>query len=519
MIESPIKRALISVSDKTGIVEFALNLQDLQIEILSTGGTAKLLREHNIPVIDVSEHTQFPEIMNGRVKTLHPKILGGILARREIDATVMKELGIQPIDLVVVNLYPFSQIIAQQNSSLEEAIENIDIGGPTMLRAAAKNFQAVTVIVEENDYQHVLNEIKKNHGNTTLDTRFKLAQKVFIHTAEYDKTIANYLTQTKDENILPEFYSLNLKKKQNLRYGENPHQRAAFYRTSHVIEPSITVAEQLQGKELSFNNITDADAALEVVKSFDDPACVIVKHANPCGVAVNKNIMDAYDKAFAADPQSAFGGVIAFNKTLDANTAQKILDSQFVEVIVATAFDPVALKILSNKSSIRLLSCGNVNSHIKELDYKKVTGGFLIQERDEYQIQKSDLRVVTQRKPTEKELDDLLFAWKVVKHVKSNAIVIARDHATIGIGAGQMSRVDSVFIALTKAKMNNFSLAKSVMASDAFFPFRDSIDHAGREGITAIIQPGGSIRDEEVIAAADEFGIAMVFTGVRHFKH
>lgn len=514
-----IKRALISVSDKSGIVEFARELIKFNIEILSTGGTAKLLRANKIPVMEISEYTNFPEIMGGRVKTLHPKVMAGILARRSIDNEIMEKHHINPIDLVVVNLYPFANVVAQENCQLEDAIENIDVGGPTMLRAAAKNYQDVTVIVNINDYQSIIEEMTNHSGATTLDTRFKLAQKVFVHTADYDLTIASYLNNLGQDTIFKEIWNLVLEKKQDLRYGENPHQKAAFYKKSKTYHASVTTAEQLQGKELSFNNITDADAALECVKSFIQPTCVIVKHANPCGVATSNNILSAYEKAFKADPQSAFGGVIAFNRALDVKTAQKILTNQFVELIIAPEIEPEAMQALHHKESIRILASGNFPEVSSEYDYKKVSGGMLIQERDLHVLKPEELSVVTKKSPSESELKDLMFAWNVVKHVKSNAIVIAKDLATIGIGAGQMSRVDSVFIAITKAKNNNFSLQHTVMASDAFFPFADSIEMAAQAGISAIIQPGGSVRDKEVIAAADKANMAMIFTGIRHFRH
>lgn len=516
-----IRRALLSVSDKNGIVEFAQQLHALHVEILSTGGTAALLRQHQIPVIDVSAYTEFPEIMAGRVKTLHPKIHGGLLGRRGIDDAIMHEQAIAPIDLLVVNLYPFEQTIAQENCDLALAIENIDIGGPTMLRAAAKNYTDVTVIVDSKDYGAVLEEIR-SQGNTALPTRFELAKKVFAHTANYDAAITNYLTalqQNGSKNKFPTTYTLQLQKKQDLRYGENPHQAAAFYVEANCRSSNIATATQLQGKELSYNNIADADAALECVRSFAMPACVIVKHANPCGVAVGNTILEAYQKAFATDPTSAFGGIIAFNHLLDEKTAKEILAKQFVEVIIAPEIDAAALKICSQKTNVRLLVCGELKIKGNGFDYKRVNGGMLMQDRDLLDVKEIELQIVTKRAPSKAEYADLLFAWQVAKFVKSNAIVFAKNLVTVGIGAGQMSRVDSVNIAVSKAKNAGLETQGSVLASDAFFPFRDGIDHAATSGITAIIQPGGSIRDNEVIAAADENNIAMVFTGIRHFRH
>jgi phosphoribosylaminoimidazolecarboxamide formyltransferase/IMP cyclohydrolase len=508
-----IKRALISVSDKSGIVDFAKALSEQGVEILSTGGTAKLLAENGISVIEVSDYTGFPEMMAGRVKTLHPKIHGGLLGRRGVDDEVMNQHQINPIDLVVVNLYPFEDTIAKPDCDLNTAIENIDIGGPAMLRSAAKNHAAVTVVVNADDYDTVLQEMTANKSAVTAETRFKLAQKVFAHTANYDGAIANYLS---DANVL----SLQYQKVQDMRYGENPHQKAAFYTESKIDEPCIATAVQIQGKELSYNNVADTDAALECVKSFEVPTCVIVKHANPCGVATGDNILAAYDRAFKTDPTSAFGGIIAFNRPLDADTAKAIIDRQFVEVIIAPEVAEDAKPILATKKNVRVLATGMWQAQRSNgLDFKRVNGGLLVQDRDLGTITADDLKIVTKRQPTDKELQDLLFAWKVVKFVKSNAIVYCKDNMTIGIGAGQMSRVYSAKIAAIKAADENLEVKGSVMASDAFFPFRDGIDSAKEVGITAVIQPGGSIRDEEVIAAADEYDMAMVFTGMRHFRH
>jgi len=521
-----ISRALISVSDKSGIVEFVKELASMDIEILSTGGTATLLSEKGIAVTEVAAYTGFPEIMDGRVKTLHPKIHGGLLGRRGIDEKVMAENKISPIDLVVVNLYPFEKTVARDDCDLPNAIENIDIGGPTMLRAAAKNYHDVTVVVDAADYRLVLDELKKNKGATSESTRFRLAVKVFEHTTRYDSAISNYLS-TWDSNRSEQAdwggsFSQQWFKKQDMRYGENPHQSAAFY----VDNPGVTragnigSAEQIQGKELSFNNISDTDAALECVKAFEEPACVIVKHANPCGVAIAENIEIAYDRAFATDPTSAFGGIIAFNRPLDSDTARAIIDRQFVEVIIAPRIEDEARIALADKKNVRVLECGHWDESISHgMDFKRVVGGLLIQQRDTGLITESDLKIVTKRKPSDQEQRDLLFSWKIVKFVKSNAIVYCRDGRSIGIGAGQMSRVYSARIAGIKAADEKLEVKGSVMASDAFFPFRDGLDQAAEAGITAVIQPGGSMRDEEVIAAADEHDIAMVFTGMRHFRH
>jgi phosphoribosylaminoimidazolecarboxamide formyltransferase/IMP cyclohydrolase len=523
----PIRRALLSVSDKTGIVDFAAALTRKNIEILSTGGTASLLRKEGIDVTDVSEHTGQIEIMGGRVKTLHPKIHGGILGRRDIDSDVMQEQQIAPIDLVVVNLYPFAQTVANPNCTVEDAIENIDIGGPTMVRAAAKNNRDVAIVVNASDYNRVIDEMNNNDGSLTQGTRFDLAIAAFEHTAQYDGMIANYFgtmvgqVENSDESSpFPRTFNSQFIKKQDLRYGENSHQSAAFYVEPNVQEASVSTAEQIQGKALSYNNIADTDAALECVKEFTQPACVIVKHANPCGVAVSDSILDAYDKAYKTDPTSAFGGIIAFNQTLDEETAKAIIGRQFVEVIIAPTASDEAKQVLSAKPNVRLLVCGDWQDQLTdEFDTKRVNGGLLVQDRDFGMVEQSDLKVVSEIQPTSQQLDDLLFCWKVAKYVKSNAIVYAKDNSTIGVGAGQMSRVYSAKIAGIKAADESLVVAGSVMASDAFFPFRDGIDAAAEAGIKAVIQPGGSMRDQEVIDAANDHGIAMVFTGMRHFRH
>ena len=515
-----ITRALISVSDKSGIVDFCRELNQLGIEILSTGGTAKTLAEHNIAVTEVSDYTGFPEMMDGRVKTLHPKVHGGILGRRGIDDDVMAANGIKPIDMVVVNLYPFEQTIANPDCELETAIENIDIGGPTMIRAAAKNHADVAVIVNPADYASTIAELKSADNSLCHQTRFHLALKSFEHTARYDSAIATYLGAINGIRF-PQTLNLQFYHNQTLRYGENPHQNAAFYREKAPANGTIAAASQVQGKELSYNNIADADAALECVKSFNDkPTCVIVKHANPCGVAQADDLLTAYDLAYATDPTSAFGGIIAFNRELDEQTAAEIIKRQFVEVIIAPTITAAAQTVLAEKQNIRVLACGagdRVNT--PSLDFKRVAGGLLIQDKDLGEITAADLKIVSQRVPTAQELADLLFAWKVAKFVKSNAIVYCKNGQTIGVGAGQMSRVYSAKIAGIKAADEGLVVPGSAMASDAFFPFRDGIDAAAEAGITAIIQPGGSMRDNEVIAAADEHNIAMVFTGMRHFRH
>jgi phosphoribosylaminoimidazolecarboxamide formyltransferase/IMP cyclohydrolase len=503
---------------------FARRLQAHGIEILSTGGTAQLLQEHSIKVIEVSNYTCFPEIMGGRIKTLHPKIHGGILGRRETDTAIMTEHDINPIDLVVVNLYPFEQTVAKSDCNLATIIENIDIGGSALLRAAAKNHAAVTVIVDPADYERILTGIEASNGIISSSTRFEFAVKSFEHTARYDAAIANYLgtLAPKGEKInFPHHYSVQFVKKQELRYGENPHQQAAFYVERTLPTGTITAAQQLQGKALSFNNIADTDTALECVKSFyEAPTCVIVKHANPCGVATGRYLQEAYERAYAADPTSAFGGIIAFNQPLDAITAKTIVERQFVEVIIAPAVEIAAQEILTTKPNIRVLACGKWSSQaIAGLDYKRVAGGLLIQEQDTGMIPLEALRTVTKRPPTPQEFKDLLFAWRVVKFVKSNAIVYAKNEQTVGVGAGQTSRVVSSQIAGLKAQEAGFSVRSAVLASDAFFPFRDGLDAAAKVGICAVIQPGGSKRDNEIIAAANEYGIAMIFTGMRHFRH
>jgi phosphoribosylaminoimidazolecarboxamide formyltransferase/IMP cyclohydrolase len=519
-----ISRALISVSDKTGITEFARALQQQGLEILSTGGTARLLADAGIPVIEVSDYTGFPEMMDGRVKTLHPKIHGGILARRGIDEAVMAANAIEPIDLVVVNLYPFEQTVSRDDCDLPLAIENIDIGGPTMLRAAAKNHAAVTVVVDSADYAAVLGELREQDNRVSDATRYRLAVKTFEHTARYDGAIANYLgaiSLSGEQTDFPNTMNLQFRQVQTMRYGENPHQRAAFFAEHAPAEASVATARQLQGKELSYNNVADTDAALECVKTFtESPACVIVKHANPCGVALGATLLEAYDRAFRTDPTSAFGGIIAFNGPLDAATAAAIIERQFVEVIIAPVVEADALPVLAGKKNVRVLACGNCSElPVPGLDFKRVNGGLLVQDRDLGRISAADLKVVTRRAPTEQELRDLLFAWRVAKVVKSNAIVYCRDGMTIGVGAGQMSRVYSAKVAALKAADEGLEVRGSVMASDAFFPFRDGIDQAAEAGIAAVIEPGGSLRDDEVIAAADEHGMAMVFTGMRHFRH
>jgi phosphoribosylaminoimidazolecarboxamide formyltransferase/IMP cyclohydrolase len=515
-----IRRALLSVSDKSGIVEFARSLQSAGVEILSTGGTYRLLQDNNIAAIEIADYTGFPEMMDGRVKTLHPKVHGGILARRQIDADVMQAHNIPPIDLVVVNLYPFEATVAKPGCDLATAIENIDIGGPTMLRAAAKNHAWVAVVVNPADYSLVLSEMSINEGGLTQSTRFDLAVRTYEHTAAYDGAIANYLGKIVSGSEFPRSFSSQFHKKQDLRYGENPHQNAAFYIEKHPQEASVSTATQLQGKELSYNNIADTDAALECVKSFSEPACVIVKHANPCGVAIASSIQEAYQLAFETDPTSAFGGIIAFNRELDAETAQKIVDQQFSEVIIAPTVSEEALQVFAGKPNVRVLACGQWPAKpLAAWDYKRINGGLLVQDRDIHQISRNDLTVVSKRQPSEQELADLMFAWTVAQFVKSNAIVYCKNLQTIGIGAGQMSRVYSAKIAGIKAADENLAVEGSVMASDAFFPFRDGIDAAAKAGISAVIQPGGSMRDAEVIAAADEAGMAMVFTGIRHFRH
>ena len=508
-----IQRALLSVSDKTGIVELARALSERGVEILSTGGTFRALAQADVPVVEVSAHTGFPEMMDGRVKTLHPKIHGGILGRRDVDGDVMSEHDIGAIDLVVVNLYPFAATIQKSDCTEAEAIENIDIGGPAMLRSAAKNHKDVLVVVDPGDYGTVIDA----REGVDLATRRAFAVKAFRHTAQYDATVAGYLGA---EEAMPASLTLSFDKIAEMRYGENPHQDAAFYREA-IPTGSGNIANyaQLQGKALSYNNIADTDAALECVKAFDEPACVIVKHANPCGVAVDADIGAAYDRAFATDATSAFGGIIAFNRALDGDTLATVLERQFAEVVIAPEVEPAAAEVAKTKKNVRLLSCGPLGGASRGLEYKRVGGGLLVQSADELCLDEEALKVVTKTQPTEAQMADLMFAWRVCWFVKSNAIVYAKDRMTLGVGAGQMARVTSARIAGMKAADAELEVPGSVMASDAFFPFRDSIDAAAAEGIAAIIQPGGSIRDEEVIEAADEHGIAMMFTGVRHFRH
>ncbi|MFC0269259.1 bifunctional phosphoribosylaminoimidazolecarboxamide formyltransferase/IMP cyclohydrolase [Kushneria aurantia] len=524
----PLARALISVSDKRGVVDFARALEARGIELLSTGGTHRLLADAGIAVTEVSRHTGFPEIMDGRVKTLHPRIHGGILGRRGQDDEVMAEHDIAPIDLVVVNLYPFEETVADPDCSLNEAIENIDIGGPTMVRACAKNNAYTTVVVNPDDYDRVLASLEESKGIVDPELRFDLAVKAFEHTAGYDSAIATWLGRLVEKRgddgraPLPRTWSTQYHKRSQLRYGENPHQQAAFYTERDPAAGSLAAAEQLQGKALSYNNLADTDAALACVRAFDDTACVIVKHANPCGVGISRDgtLKSAYELAFATDSESAFGGIIAFNRELDGDTARAIVARQFVEVIISPRISAEAREAVSAKKNVRLLACGEGSGERDGgFDLKRVSGGLLVQSRDDGMVGADDLRVMTRRAPSEQELADLLFAWKVARFVKSNAIVYARDGQTVGVGAGQMSRVNSARIAAIKAEQAGLEVSGSVMASDAFFPFRDGIDNAAAAGIRAVIQPGGSMRDEEVIAAADEADIAMVFTGMRHFRH
>ena len=520
-----VSQALISVSDKRGVLEFATSLHHSGVKLLSTGGTAKMLRESGLPVTDVSEHTGLPEMLDGRVKTLHPKVHGGILARRDMPDHLhtIEAHGISRIDLVVVNLYPFQQTIARDDCTLADAIENIDIGGPAMVRAAAKNHGnetgGVAVVTDPDDYPDILDELASHDGSLSAATRFSLAVKAFTHTARYDSAISNYLTALSDEGERqdhPDCLQLAFDKVQDLRYGENPHQNAAFYREAGAGQGGISSYRQLQGKALSYNNIADADAAWECVKAFDATACVIVKHANPCGVAVGNSPVDAYNRAFQTDPTSAFGGIIAFNAEVDQATAEAVA-GQFMEVLIAPSYTDDALAILSAKQNVRVLTVPV--GAVRQSDFKRVGGGLLVQSADFAPIGIDDLKVVTQRAPTDTELGDLLFAWRVAKYVKSNAIVYCKGGMTVGVGAGQMSRVDSARIAKIKADNARLEISGCVVASDAFFPFRDGLDVLAQAGATAVIQPGGSMRDAEVIAAADEHGLAMVFTGFRHFRH
>jgi phosphoribosylaminoimidazolecarboxamide formyltransferase / IMP cyclohydrolase len=519
---TPVRRALLSVSDKTGIVELARELKERGIELLSTGGTAKLLVSHGIPVKEVAEHTGFPEIMGGRVKTLHPKIHGGLLGRRGLDDAVMRTHDIEPIDLLAVNLYPFAATVARADCTYDDAVDNIDIGGPAMVRAAAKNHASVTVIVDPGDYRALLDELAANQGGTSIAMRQKLAAKAFAHTAQYDAMVSAYFTGAMGGGAptFPDDLNLSFRKHLDLRYGENPHQQAAFYTDPRAIGASVTQGRQIQGKELSYNNIADSDTAVECVRQFDTAGCVIVKHSNPCGAARADTVAEAYSLAYRTDPTSAYGGVIAFNRELDAATARAILDQQFVEVILAPSVSEAAKALLSLKDNVRVLQVGDLSLPVTQLlEYRSVAGGLLVQTRDTGVIRAQELRAVTKRVPSLAELDDLIFAWRVAKYVKSNAIVCVKDKATVGIGAGQMSRVVSSQIAALKAKDAGLDLQSASVASDAFFPFRDGLDAVAELGIKSVIQPGGSKRDAEVIAAADEHGIAMVFTGMRHFRH
>ncbi len=516
----PVRRALLSVSDKTGLLDLARELSRLQVQLLSTGGTARALRDAGIPVRDVSEVTGFPEIMDGRVKTLHPAIHGGLLGRIGIDEAVMAEHGIQPIDLLVVNLYPFAATVAKPDCSYDDAIENIDIGGPAMLRAAAKNHARTSVVVDPAQYDALLEAL--HAGGTTLAQRRGFAAKAYAHTSRYDGQVTQWLSARAENPDAPETwphtFNLSLDLASSLRYGENPHQRGALYVEKNAPDGIVATARFVQGKELSYNNLADADAALECVKAFDAPACVIVKHANPCGVAEADNLLQAYDRAYAVDPTSAFGGIIAFNRPLDAATVAEILKRQFVEVVLAPSIADDALPLLAKKPNLRVLAVGSLQV-AGGMEFKRIAGGLLVQDADTDSLTAVDLKVVTKRTPTPSEMADLMFAWKVAMYVKSNAIVYARGLQTVGIGAGQMSRVVSARIAGIKAAEAGLVVPGSVMASDAFFPFRDGIDAAAEAGIVAVVQPGGSMRDSEVIAAADEAGMAMVFTGRRHFRH
>ena len=511
-----IRRALLSVSDKTGIIELAKFLQKENVEIISTGGTLRHLKENNIEVTDITSFTGSPEMMGGRVKTLHPKVHAGILSRRIEDENEIEKNSIEEIDLIVVNLYPFEKTISKQ-SSLEDAIENIDIGGPAMTRAAAKNFYHVAVISSPNDYENFKNEFVKNK-EISYETRLMLSKKAFSLISHYDLAISDYL-ETLGQNDLPNSIFGKFSKTDELRYGENPHQKAAFYLDNNKESSGISSAVQMQGKELSYNNISDTDAAIECVSNFSKPTCVIVKHANPCGVASSENILDAYKKAFACDPNSAFGGIIAFNRELDEKTSNFLKDNQFIEVLAAPKFTNGALRSFQDKKNVRLLEIKNLKKSDSGMQFHSVNSGLLLQSIDTGEIDVNDLRTVSKRIPNQDELTNSLFAWKVCKYVKSNAIVYAFNNQTLGIGAGQMSRIDSAEIAVRKANKAGFNLKDSCMASDAFFPFRDSIDEAAKNGISCVIQPGGSIRDEEVISAADEANMIMIFTGMRHFRH
>ena len=517
---SKIKRALISVFDKQGIVEFAKSLEKKNVEIISTGGTARLLKENGINCIKVSDVTGAQEMLDGRVKTLHPYIHGAILAKRENSDHIkqLDKLGITPIDLVVINLYPFEEVTSKPDVDLGVALENIDIGGPTMIRAAAKNFTSVSIVTSKDQYGAIINELFENDGELSLDTRKKLAASAFNLTHKYDSAITKYLQNIDQTQEFPDTFSLNLVKKQNLRYGENPHQAAALYQEADKKNSGITEIEQLHGKELSFNNFIDLDAVVKLINVFNEPCSVIVKHTNPCGVAVGKDISTAFDKAFTTDTSSAFGGIFGFNRSLDLEIAEK-LRKIFIEVIIAPDFDQDALSLLSKKKNVRLLKVNLGKKQTKRLDFKKISGGLLIQNEDIKGVDDIEFKVVSKRQPTQDEWKAMKFAWKVVKSVKSNAVIYCLADRTIGIGAGQMARVDSSILAVDKAGRANLSLSGTAVASDAFFPFRDGVDAAANAGATAIIQPGGSVRDEEVVQAANEKGLAMVFTGVRHFRH
>jgi phosphoribosylaminoimidazolecarboxamide formyltransferase / IMP cyclohydrolase len=520
-----IKQALISVSDKTGVLDFAKALSAMGVNLLSTGGTAKLLADNGVKVTEVADYTGFPEMLDGRVKTLHPKVHGGILARRDLPEHVaaLEKHGIPTIDMVVVNLYPFQQTVAKEHCSLEDAIENIDIGGPTMLRSSAKNHKDVVVICDPVDYSRVLDEMKANKGEVSYDTKFALATKVFAHTAQYDGAITNYLTSLGEDKAhatrssYPQIFNLHFEKVQEMRYGENPHQSAAFYRDLNPFDGALANYKQLQGKELSYNNIGDADAAWECVKTFEEPACVIIKHANPCGVAIGANPLEAYSKALQTDPTSAFGGIIAFNREVDGKAAEAVA-KQFVEVLLAPSFTAEAKQVFTAKQNVRLLEVP-LGTGVNAYDLKRVGGGLLVQSPDAKNVAVAELKVVSKKQPTPQQMQDLMFAWRVAKFVKSNAIVFCANGMTMGVGAGQMSRVDSARIASIKAQNAGLTLAGSAVASDAFFPFRDGLDVVVAAGATCVIQPGGSMRDQEVIDAADEQGVVMLFTGTRHFRH
>ncbi|MFZ6750601.1 bifunctional phosphoribosylaminoimidazolecarboxamide formyltransferase/IMP cyclohydrolase [Undibacterium sp. Ren11W] len=520
-----IKQALISVSDKTGILEFARELSARGVKLLSTGGTAKLLADNGLAVTEVADYTGFPEMLDGRVKTLHPKVHGGILARRDFPEhmSALEQHGIPTIDMVVVNLYPFQQTVAKAECSLEDAIENIDIGGPTMLRSSAKNHKDVVVIVDPSDYQVVLDEMSANQNEVSYNTKFTLAKKVFAHTAQYDGAITNYLTSLGEDKAhttrsnFPQTLNLHFEKVQEMRYGENPHQAASFYRDLNAFDGALANYTQLQGKELSYNNIADADAAWECVKSFEASACVIVKHANPCGVAVGETPFETYSKALQTDPTSAFGGIIAFNRELDGKAAEAVA-KQFVEVLIAPSFTAEALQIFAAKQNVRVLQI-SLGGAVNNYDFKRVGGGLLVQAPDAKNVLQADLRVVSKLQPTPQQMADMMFAWRVAKYVKSNAIVFCANGMTLGVGAGQMSRIDSARIASIKAQNAGLSLTGSAVASDAFFPFRDGLDVVVDAGATCVIHPGGSMRDQEVIDAADERGVVMIYTGIRHFRH